>query len=59
MNGTTLNLKLGAFRKIIITEKKECCLFCIHNPVGVKRLKRFRLQLGHLNEHRFRHGLKD
>ena len=41
---------------MIITEKKENSLFSIHNPVGVKLLTRLRLQLSHLNEHKFRHG---
>ena len=44
---------------MIITEKKENSLFSIHNPVGVKLLTRLRLQLSHLNEHKFRHGFED
>ena len=44
---------------MIITEKKENSLFSIHNPVGVKVLTRLRLQLSHLNEHKFRHGFED
>ena len=31
----------------------------IHNPVGVKLLTRLRLQLSHLNEHKFWHGFED
>ena len=34
-------------------------LFSIHEPVGVKLLKRLRLQFIHLNEHKFRHNFKD
>ena len=61
MNGTTLrNAKqIGVFKKVIITEKKQNFLFSIHNPVGVKLLTRLRLQLSHLNQHKFRHGFND
>ena len=41
---------------MIITEKMENAFFSIHNPVGVKLLACLRLQLSHLNEHKFRHG---
>ena len=34
-------------------------LFSIHDTVGVKLLPRLRLQLSHLNEHKFRHNFKD
>ena len=34
-------------------------LFSIHDPVGVKLLTKLRLQLSHLNEHKFRHNFKD
>ena len=44
---------------MIITEKKENSLFSIHNLLGVKLLTRLRLQLSHLNEHKFRHGFED
>ena len=33
------------------------CLF--HNPVGIKFLKRLRLELNHLNEHRFNHEFQN
>ena len=61
MNGTTLrNAKqIGVFKKVIITEKKKNFLFSIHNPVGVKLLTLLRLQLSHLNQHKFRHGFED
>ena len=42
-----------------ITEKNENSLFSIHNPVGVKLLTCLRLQLSHLNEHKFRHGFEN
>ena len=44
---------------MIIEEKKENSLFSIHNPVDVKLLTRLRLQLSHLNEHKFRNGFED
>ena len=51
--------QIGVFKKIIITEKKKNFLFSIHNPVGVNLLTIFRLQLSHLNEHKFRRGFED
>ena len=50
---------MGVFKKMIIAEKKKNSLFSIHNPVGVKLLTHLRLQLHHLNEHKFRHGFED
>ena len=44
---------------MIITEKKEHSFFSVHNPVGLKLPTHLRLQLSHLNEHKFRHGFKD
>ena len=44
---------------MIITEKKENSLFSIYNPAGVELLTRLRLQMSHLNEHKFRHGFED
>ena len=44
---------------MIITEKKENSLFSIHNSVAVKLLTYLRLQLSHLNQHKFRHGFED
>ena len=51
--------QIGVFKKMIITEKRENSLFSIHNPVGVKLLTRLRLQLSHLNDHKFRHDFED
>ena len=34
-------------------------LFSIHDPVGAKLFTRLRLQLSHLNEHKFRHSFKN
>ena len=34
-------------------------IFSIYDPLGVKLLTRLRLQLSHLNEHKFRHGFDD
>ena len=31
----------------------------IHDPLGIKLLKRLRVGLSHLNEHRFRHNFQD
>ena len=46
-------------KKWLLQKKNENSLFSIHNPVGVKRLTRLRLQLSHLNEPKFRHGFED
>ena len=51
--------QIGFFLKMTITKKKENSLFYIHNPVGVKLLTLLRLQLSHLNQHKFRHGFED
>ena len=34
-------------------------VFDIYNPYGIKLLTRLRLGLGHLNEHKFKHGCND
>ena len=34
-------------------------IFNVHDPVGIKYLTRLRLDLSHLNEHKFRHIFKD
>ena len=34
-------------------------MFAIHDPAGVKLFSRLRLKFSHLNEHKFRHNLKD
>ena len=34
-------------------------IFSIYDPLGVKLLTRLRLQVSHLNEHKFRHGFGD
>ena len=44
---------------MIITEKEENSIFSIHNQICAKLLTRLRLQLSHLNEHKFRHGFED
>ena len=44
---------------MIITEKKKNLIFSIHNPVGAKLLTHLRLQLSHLNEHKFGHDFED
>ena len=40
-------------------KSNERSLFSIHDPQGVKLLSRLRLNFSHLNEHKFRHKLKD
>ena len=50
---------INIFKKSIINEKKENSLFSVYDPLGVKLLRRLRLQLSHLNEHKFRHGFSD
>ena len=52
-------LKKRQSKKVIITEKKQNSLFSIHNLLGAKILTSLRLQLSHLNEHKFRHGFGD
>ena len=37
----------------------ERSLFSIHDPTGVKLLKKVRLKFCHLNKHKFRHNFKD
>ena len=44
---------------MIIIEKKENSLFSIHDSVDIDFFTRLRLQLSHLNEHKFRHGFED
>ena len=39
--------QISVFKRIIITEKKENSVFSIDNPVGVKLLRRLRLQLSY------------
>ena len=56
----TRNAKsINIFKKLILKEKKENSLFSICDPLGVKLLTCLRLQLSHLNEHKFRHGFND
>ena len=43
----------------MLQKKKQNFLFSIHNTVGVKLLTHLRLQLSHLNKHKFRHGFED
>ena len=42
-----------------IKEKKENSLVSIYNPVGAKVLASRRLQLSHLNKHKFRHDFEN
>ena len=50
---------VSALKKLIKCEKKENSIFSIYDPLGVKLLTRLRLQISHLNEHKFRHGFGD
>ena len=44
---------------MIVIEKKKNSLFSVHDPLDVKLLTSPRLQFGHLNGHKFRHGFGD
>ena len=46
---------------MIVTEKKkkENSIFSVYDALDVKILTRLRLQLSHLNEHKFGHGFDD
>ena len=41
-----------------IGRPKQCSVYRIRNPVGLKLLTRLRLGLSHLNEHRFNHNFQ-
>ena len=44
---------------MIVTEKNENSLFFVYDPLGVKLFTRLRLQVSHLNVHKFGHGFGD
>ena len=44
---------LNVSKKLIISEKKENPLFSVYDLLGVKLLKRLRLDFSHLNENKF------
>ena len=52
---------LSKFKKALLDSARTDgnSLFDIHDPTGVKLLNRLRLNFGHLNEHKFRHGFRD
>ena len=54
MQNLYINLK-----KSIKIEKLENSLYNVYDPLGVKLLSRLRLQLSHLNKHKFRLGFND
>ena len=48
---------LNTFKKKLLNFIRPCAnsIFEIHNPYGIKPLKRLRQGLSHLHEHKFRH----
>ena len=54
-------LSVNKFKEIILSfiRHKENSVFAIHDTKGIKLLTRLRLNFSHLNEHKFRHGLRD
>ena len=52
---------LMSFKKFLLRVGQLTAMltYGIHNSVGLKILTRFRLRLSHLNEHKFKHNLKD
>ena len=52
---------LSAFKKALLVSCKTegNSLLNIHNPIGVKYLKKLRLNFSHLNEHKFYHDFTD
>ena len=45
---------INIFKKLIVREKKEKSLFSVYDPLGAKLLAHLRLQLSHVNEHKFK-----
>ena len=54
-------VSVNKFREIILSfiRPNENSVFAIHDTKGLKLLKRFRLNISNLNEHKFRHGFRD
>ena len=62
LNFTIRNLaSLNTFKKKILNLIRPCesIIFHIHNPLGIKLLTRFRLDLRHLHEHKIRRCFQD
>ena len=51
---------LNTFKKKLLNFIRPCAnnIFDIHNPLGIKLLKRLRLGFSYFHEHRFRHCFK-
>ena len=52
---------VSIFKKALLNfyRPKECSVFNIFDPVGLKLLTRLRVNLSHLREHKFRHNFLD
>ena len=52
---------LSTFKKalLVLCKTEEHSLFNVHNPIGGKYLNRLRVNLSHLNEHKFHHNFRD
>ena len=52
---------VSIFKKALLNyyRPKECSIFNIFDPVGLKLLTRLRVNLSHLREHKFRHNFLD
>ena len=50
-----------SFKKFLLRVGQPTAMltYVIHNSIGLKFLTRFRLRLSHLNEHKFKHNLKN
>ena len=55
------NLSYTAFKKHFIDEFRAApnSVFNIHNPIGIKLLRRLRLRLSYLNEHKYKHKFQN
>ena len=50
------NIRIFKKRLLEFTRPSPNSIFDIHDPHGIKLLVRLRLRLGHLNEHKLKHG---
>ena len=57
-SGVKLNQQFNLKQKLCFIRPKENSIFKIHDINGIKLLNRLRLQICHLNEHKFRHKFR-
>ena len=52
---------MSVFKKGLLAfiRPKQCSVYNIHDPLGLKLLTRLRVNLSHLREHKFRHNFLD